>query len=56
MGEEAEPAPRAVGSAERAKHLFSKRCSSVVACVNDPRRTPFSNETGSAAIVADLGN
>ena len=56
--EEAAPMPRAVGSMEQAKRLFSKRCSSVVSCANDPQRTPFSNGSGNEVIVSglDLGS
>ena len=46
--------PRAAGSMGRAKHLFSKRCSSVVSYANDPQRTLFSNESGNEVIVAGL--
>lgn len=49
-----EPMPRVVGSVGQAKHLSSKRCSSVVSCVNDPRRTPVGSGIGSGVVVSFL--
>ena len=46
---------QAVGSMGQAKHLFSKHCSSIVSCANDPQRTPFSSGIGNEMVVAGPG-